>query len=295
MEIELDTLSTPERQYYLQHLIVPRPIALASTIDKLGRVNLSPFSFFNLFSSDPPVVIFSPARRVRNNTTKHTLENVKQTGEVVINIVDYDMVQQTSLSSTEYPEFTDEFVKAGFTKVPATIVTPPMVGESPANLECRVLEIKPLGERGGAGQLVICEVLKIHIRESILDRNGKIDQRRLRSVARLGGDWYVKVSRSTLFQVPKPNTKLGMGIDLLPNLVRNSAVLSGNDLGILANYEQIPAANPQVQAEALAWCKGKHRLKSEKKSFFIHDAAKYLLRHNKPDWAWQVLLLEIEK
>ncbi len=294
MEIELKNVPTLEKQYYLQHLIVPRPIALASTKDKMGRVNLSPFSFFNLFSSEPPVVIFSPARRLRNNTTKHTLENVRQTGEVVINLVDYDMVQQTSLASCEYPEFTDEFVKAGFTKVPATLVSPPLVGESPASLECRVLEIKSLGERGGAGQLVICEVLKIHVKDCLLDRNGRIDQRKFRAVARLGGNWYSRVSPSTLFEVPKPNTKLGMGIDQLPASVRSSEVLSGNDLGILANYEEIPVPDPTEQAAALAWCKHRRRQSPEKEPFFLHNVAKYLLKFHKPDWAWQVLLLEKE-
>src|SRR6186997_3682572 len=184
MILDLKDLKTAEKQYYLQHVVAPRPVCFASTIDKAGNINLSPFSFFNLFSSNPPVVIFSPSRRVRDNTTKHTLENVMEVPEVVINIVDYDMVQQVSLASCEYPIGVDEFLKAGFSKEPATLVKPPMVKESKAKLECKVLEVKPLGTEGGAGNLVICEVMHMHIDETLLD-NGKINQRKLELVARL--------------------------------------------------------------------------------------------------------------
>ena len=219
--LDLQNLSTIEKQYYLQHCIAPRPICFASTIDKDGKVNLSPFSFFNLFSTNPPIVIFSPSRRVRDNTTKHTLQNVLEVPEVVINIVDYDMVQQISLSSCEYPKGVNEFIKAGFTEQPASLVKPPMVKESKVKMECQVREVKSLGAEGGAGNLVICEVIRIHIDDSFLDADKKMDQRKLHHIARLGGDWYCVVNEQNLFQVEKPNTQLGIGIDALPLSVRN--------------------------------------------------------------------------
>ncbi|HEY1022069.1 MAG TPA: flavin reductase family protein, partial [Flavisolibacter sp.] len=207
MVLDLKDLTPVEKQYYLQHVIAPRPICFASTVDSAGNVNLSPFSFFNLFSSNPPIVVFSPSRRVRDNTTKHTLQNVQEVPEVVINIVTYDMVQQTSLASCEFPKGTDEFIKAGFTKEPATVVKPPMVKESKVKLECLVREVKPLGEEGGAGNLVICEVVRMHLADELLNEDKKIDQRRLELVARLGGDWYCRVTPESLFAVPKPNVK----------------------------------------------------------------------------------------
>src|SRR5688572_1780190 len=227
MMLNLSELKPAEKQYYLQHVIAPRPICFASTISADGIVNLSPFSFFNLFSSQPPVVIFSPSRRVRDNTTKHSLQNVLEVPEVAINIVTYDMVQQTSLASCEYPQGVDEFEKAGFTKEPATLIRPPLVRESKAKLECRVLQVKSLGNQGGAGQLVICEVLCLHLADELLDQDRKIDQRKLELVARLGGDWYCRVGPENLFQVAKPNTQLGMGIDALPETIRYSKWLSG--------------------------------------------------------------------
>ncbi len=218
MILNLNELKPADVQNYLQHAIAPRPICFASTIDKAGNVNLSPFSFFNLFSSNPPVVIFSPSRRVRDNTTKHTLQNVFEVPEAIINIVDYAMVQQTSLASCEYAKGVNEFEKAGFTMEAASIVKPPMVKESKIKMECKVLEVKPLGTEGGAGNLVICEVLIMHIDESILDENKKIDQTKMQHVARLGGDWYCKVDEHNLFKVEKPNTQLGIGVDALPRI-----------------------------------------------------------------------------
>src|SRR6187397_961242 len=212
MIIDLKELTPVLRQNYLQHAIAPRPICFASTVDKAGTVNLSPFSFFNLFSTNPPIVIFSPSRRVRDNTTKHTLQNVIEVPEVVINIVTYEMVHQVSLASCEYPKEMNEFEKAGFTSEPATLVKPPMVKESKVKMECKVLEIKPLGTEGGAGNLIICEVMRMHIDDSLLDENKKIDQRKINHVARLGGDWYCKVDETNLFHVPKPNIELGIGI-----------------------------------------------------------------------------------
>lgn len=290
MEIELKELSTAEKQYYLQHIIAPRPICFASTIDKEGNVNLSPFSFFNLFSTNPPIIIFSPARRLRNNTTKHTLQNIVEVPEVVINIVTYDMVQQTSLASCEYPKGTDEFIKAGFTKEKAVMVTPPMVKESKAKLECKVVEVKPLGAEGGAGNLVICEVLYMHLDESLLTSEKKIDQTKLELVARLGGDWYCRVGFENLFRVTKPNTQLGIGIDALPEGIRFSKFLSGNDLGQLANVPEIPVVHPSfddVHLKNIFQYFSIDPIEMEKE---IHLYAARLLNEGKVQEAWQVLL-----
>lgn len=290
MTLDLHALSAVEKQYYLQHVVAPRPVCFASTIDKEGNVNLSPFSFFNLFSSHPPVVVFSPARRMRNNTTKHTLENVKEVPEVVINLVTYDMVQQTSLASCEYPKGVDEFIKAGFTKEPATVVTPPMVKESKAKLECRVLEIKSLGEEGGAGQLVICEVLKLHLADDLLDENKKVDQTKLELIARLGGDWYCRVSKENLFQVPKPNVHLGIGIDALPQSIRNSRLLTGNHLGLLGNVHELPLVEPSFEDEQLKNIIQYYAVNPEELEREVHAYAARLLNENKVHDAWQVLL-----
>ncbi len=290
MFINIKDLSPADVQNYLQHAIAPRPICFASTIDKEGVVNLSPFSFFNLFSSNPPVVIFSPARRVRDNTTKHSLQNVEEVKEVVINIVDYEMVQQTSLASCEFPKGTDEFTKAGFTAEKASMVRPPMVKESKVKLECKVLEIKPLGTEGGAGNLVICEVLCMHIDESILDENGKIDQRKLHHVARLGGDWYCKVDETNLFKVPKPNTQLGIGVDALPGAIRQSKILSGNDLGMLANINELPFINPAFEDDKLKNIIQYYSINPDEMEKEIQLYAKELLTEGKLAEAWQVLL-----
>lgn len=290
MIFDLKNLTTPERQYYLQHVIAPRPICFASTIDKEGNVNLSPFSFFNIFSSNPPIVVFSPARRVRDNTTKHTLQNLLEVPEVVINIVTYDMVQQTSLASCEFPKGVSEFIKAGFTPIPATLVRPPMVKESKINLECKVQEVKPLGTEGGAGNLVICEVLRMHIDDSLLDNNKKIDQRKISHVARLGGDWYCVVNEQNLFQVEKPNTQLGIGIDALPNSIRNSKILSGNNLGQLANVQELPVIDPSYHDDHLKQIIQYYNLYPDEMEMELHLYAKRLLDEGKVREAWQVLL-----
>ena len=290
MIFDLNKLIPAEKQYYLQHVIAPRPICFASTVDKNGNVNLSPFSFFNLFSTNPPIVIFSPARRVRNNTIKHTLENVMEVPEVVINIVTYDMVHQVSLSSCEYAKGENEFVRAGFTPVPATIVKPPMVKESMVKLECKVIEVKPLGTEGGAGNLVICEVLRMHIDDSLLDENKKIDQRKINQVARLGGDWYCKVDETNLFQVPKPNTELGIGVDGLPEAIRFSQLLTGNNLGQLANVKELPEVDPSFYDDNLKNIVLYYSLNPDEMETEIHRYAKKLLDENKIREAWQVLL-----
>jgi flavin reductase (DIM6/NTAB) family NADH-FMN oxidoreductase RutF len=232
-------LSVAKLHGYLLSAVAPRPIAFASTLDKDGNPNLSPFSFFNVFSANPPILIFSPARRVRNNTTKHTLENVKATKEVVINVVNYDMVHQASLSSTEYPEGINEFHKAGLTMLKSDLVKPFRVAESPIQLECKVNEIVALGSEGGAGNLVICEVVKIHMEDDILDEEGIINQEKLDLVARAGGNYYSR-ARSGFFELPKPLSSLGIGVDNFPNEVKNSMILTGNDLGMLANVEALP-------------------------------------------------------
>jgi len=289
MILDLKDLKPSERQNYLQHAIAPRPICFASTIDKAGNINLSPFSFFNLFSTNPPIVIFSPCRRIRDNTIKHTWQNVQEVPEVVINIVDYDMVQQTSLASCEYPKSVNEFVKAGFTAEPATIIKPPMVKESKVKMECKVAEVRVLGMEGGAGNLVICEVLRMHIDESILDENKKIDQRKLHHIARLGGDWYCKVDERNLFIVQKPNTRLGIGLDALPESIRNSKILTANNLGQLANIHEYPAIDPGFDDEHLKQIIQYYSINPGEMEKELHSYAKKLLDEGRVNEAWQVL------
>ncbi|WP_373073950.1 flavin reductase family protein [Zeaxanthinibacter enoshimensis] len=280
-------VATPKLHGYLLGAVGPRPIAFASTVDAEGRPNLSPFSFFNVFSANPPVMIFSPARRVRDNTTKHTLENILETKEVVINIVNYDMVQQMSLSSTEYPEGENEFVKAGLTMLPSEIVKPFRVGESPVQFECRVTKVEALGDEGGAGNLIFSEVVKIHIHKSILDENGSIDQHKIDQVARMGGNWYSRANKG-MFEVPKPLSTLGIGIDAIPERIRHSKLLTGNDLGKLGNVEELPATE-----EVAAFVEEKKELKEiiragdEERRFRM---AQEYLNNNDMLSAWKVLL-----
>jgi flavin reductase (DIM6/NTAB) family NADH-FMN oxidoreductase RutF len=290
MILQLKDLSTADVQHYLQHAIAPRPICFASTIDAAGQVNLSPFSFFNLFSSNPPIVVFSPARRVRDNTSKHTLQNVLEVPEVVINIVDYDMVQQTSLASCEFAKGVNEFEKAGFTIQAATTVKPPMVKESKIKLECRVNEVKPLGAEGGAGNLVIAEVVVMHIDESILNTEGKIDQTKIHHVARLGGDWYCKVDETNLFKVEKPNVKIGIGVDALPASIRNSKILTGNHLGQLGNVYEMPTIEPSYYDDQLKNIIQYYSINPDEMEKELHLYAKELLEAGKVMAAWQVLL-----
>jgi len=290
MIFNLNDLNPAETQYYLQHVVAPRPICFASTINKEGEVNLSPFSFFNLFSSNPPVVIFSPARRVRNNTTKHTLQNVGEVREVVINIVTYNMVQQTSLASCEFERGTDEFIKAGFTKKSATLVQPPIVAEAKAALECKVLEIKSLGENGGAGQLIICEVVCLHIADEWLTEDKKMDQRKLDLVARLGANWYCRVTPESLFEVEKPNIKLGIGVDALPQSIRTSAVLTGNHLGMLGNVHELPIVDVNFEDDHLKNIVQYFSINPADMEREVHQYAATLLAGGKVEEAWQVLL-----
>ncbi len=290
LTINLKDLPPSDVQNYLQHAVAPRPIAFASTIDIDGNVNLSPFSFFNLFSSNPPIVIFSPARRVRDNSTKHTLQNVLAVPEVVINIADYDMVQQMSLASCEFAKSENEFTKAGFTEEKATLVKPPMVKESKIKLECKVIEVKPLGTEGGAGNLVICEVLCMHINENILDENKKIDQTKMQHVARLGGNWYCRVNEINLFEVAKPNVQLGIGVDKLPLAIKNSIILSGNHLGQLANVHDIPVINATFENEELKQIVQYYSLHPKEMEEETHRLAAKFLNENNVIEAWKILL-----
>lgn len=290
MTIDLKDLKLADVQNYLQHAIAPRPICFASTIDAKGNVNLSPFSFFNLFSSNPPIVIFSPSRRVRDNTTKHTLQNILEVPEVVINIVDFPMVQQVSLASCEFPKNINEFTKAGFTEEAATLIKPPMVLESKIKLECTVSEVKVLGDKSGAGNLVICEVLRMHIDNSILDGNKKIDQTKIHHVARLGGDWYCKADGVSLFKVEKPNQQIGIGIDALPEHIRMSTVLSGNDLGQLGNVHELPVIDPAFEDDALKKIFQYHSGYANELEKELHTYAKALLKLGQAEKAWQVLI-----
>lgn len=290
MIFDLKEMVPVDKQYYLQHVIAPRPICFASTIDLEGNVNLSPFSFFNLFSTQPPIVVFSPSRRLRNNTTKHSLENILVVPEVVINIVTFDMVQQVSLASCEYPKGTNEFVKAGFTEEPATLVRPPMVKESKIKMECKVLEVKSLGNEGGSGNLAICEVLRLHIDDALLDENNKPVQKRIHHVARLGANWYCRVDENNLFEVEKPNVKLGIGIDSLPSSIRNSRILTGNNLGQLANVYELPVVNASYDDNHLRQIIQYYSINPDEMERELHAHAKNLLDKGKIEEAWQVLL-----
>jgi flavin reductase (DIM6/NTAB) family NADH-FMN oxidoreductase RutF len=278
---------------YLLGSVAPRPICFASTIDSEGNANLSPFSFFNVFGSKPPILIFSPARRVRDNTIKHTLENVYDTKEVVINIVNYSIVQQASLSSCEYPKGTDEFVKSGLTALKSDIVKPFRVKESPVQLECKVLQVIETGQEGGAGNLIICEVVCMHIDDHVLDEHGRINPHKIDLVARMGADYYCRASGSAIFEVAKPNMELGMGVDALPQHIRSSNILTGNNLGMLGNSKVIPTVAAGTHTnERLAQILRDTAYDEELKREQLHLYAQELLNEGDVDMAWQVLLAE---
>ncbi|MEQ8218153.1 MAG: flavin reductase family protein [Arenibacter sp.] len=275
---------------YLLGAVGPRPIAFASTIDGRNRPNLSPFSFFNVFSSNPPILIFSPSRRVRDNSTKHTLENVLDNMEVVINVVNYNMVQQMSLASTEYGEGENEFIKSGLTMLASDLVKPYRVAESPVQFECKVIKVEPLGKEGGAGNLIFSEVLKIHVDTDILDENGSIDQYKIDQVARMGGNWYSRANLG-LFEVPKPVSNLGIGVDQIPEHIRLSNILTGNDLGMLGNIEKLP-----TQEEVRQYVDNNVELRSILSSgdeALLHARAQELLKTKDVFSAWKVLLAEM--
>lgn len=274
-------------QGYLQSSVGPRPIAFASTIDLNGKPNLSPFSFFNVFSSNPPILVFSPARRVRDNTIKHTLINCDATKEVVVNVVNFDIVQQMSLSSTEYADGVNEFLKAGLTMLPSEIVKPFRVAESPVQFECKVNQIISLGTEGGAGNLIICEVVKLHIDESILDENGNIDQYKIDLVSRMGANWYSR-SNQGLFEIPKPLATLGIGVDQIPDFIKESPVFNGNDLGMLGNVESLPS-NEDITIFVKENIQVKGVLSSADEMKVQQKAKEFLLKQDALS-AWKVLL-----
>ena len=280
-------LSTGKLHGYLLSAVAPRPIAFASTMDADGQPNLSPFSFFNVFSARPPVMIFSPARRVRDNTTKHTLQNVEVTKEVVINVVTYDIVHQMSLSSTEYPEGVNEFEKAGLTMLPSDVVKPFRVAESPVQFECKVNDIIKLGTEGGAGNLVICEVVKLHISDEVMDADGTINQEALDLVARAGGSYYSRANKG-FFEIPKPLRSMGIGVDALPDHVKNSMILTGNNLGMLANVDALPSQEAVDQfIEDISERYPEIKTASHRKK---HKLAQNYLSFGDVESAWKLLL-----
>ncbi len=287
-------ISTAELQHYLQSSICPRPIAFASTISASGNINLSPYSFFNVFGINPPILIFSASRRVRDNTIKHTLENIYETKEVVINIVNYDMVEQTSLASCDYDKGVNEFIKSGLTPIPSLKIKPPRVKESPVSYECQVIQIIETGKSGGAGNLIICEVIAAHFKNDILNENGTINTKKIDTVARMGDNWYCRAHGESLFEVPKPNSKKGIGIDQIPDYIRNSSILTGNDLGRLGNIEKIPSVE-----EADEFKKNNLKFQKIKTDFetspdillkHIHILAQGYLINNEIEEAWKILL-----
>jgi len=292
MRIIPSEIKTAQLHQYLLGAVAPRPICFASTVDGVARPNLSPYSFFNVFGSNPTTLVFSPSRRVRDNTVKHTLENLHETGEVVINVVCYAMVQQASLSSCEYPKGMDEFEKAGFTKLASELVKPWRVAESPVQMECRVRQIIETGTQGGAGNLVICDLLVMHINDMVLNEKGQIDPHKIDLVARMGQDYYCRASGSAVFEVPKPNTQLGIGFDMLPASIRHSKVLTGNHLGMLANVSEIPAIDAAFDDVHVKHIVQYYNLIPDEMEKELHLHAAQLLDAGNVQQAWQVLLAD---
>lgn len=287
LTVDPKEVSVPKFHQLLLGAVTPRPIAFASTVDKQGNVNLSPFSFFNCFGANPPLLIFSPARSGRTNTTKHTYENVLEVPEVVINVVNHSMVQQVSLASAPYPKGVNEFKKSGFTEVPSVMVKPPRVLESPVSMECKVIQVIQTGNLGAAGNLVICQVLLMHISEEVLDERQHIDPYKLDAVARLGRDWYCRVQGNAIFEVPRPNEKVSMGIDQLPESIRNSKVLTGNDLGMLATLEHPPDNMHDLHDDRLQAAR-------QKGTDAVHKLAQEYLQEGKIIEAWAILIQDLK-
>lgn len=285
-------LPVPKLHKYLLGAIGPRPIAFAATVDKEGNHNLAPFSFFNVFSANPPVMIFSPARSGRTNETKDTYNNVKEVPEVVINVVNYDIVHQMSLASSPFASHINEFDKAGFTPVDSDLVKPHRVAESPVQFECKVIEVKELGDKGGAGNLVICEVVKFHISESVLDADGMIDQKKIDLVSRMGGNWYCRADEHSMFEITKPITTVGIGFDGIPEDVKNSSILTGNELGQLAGIEEIPNETDVNEYKLIELSDLFMDLEDDAVQLEIelHKRASQLLKEDKLEEAWMTLL-----
>ena len=292
VSIDPKNLPVQKLHQYLLGAIGPRPIAFASTVDAEGKPNLAPFSFFNVFSANPPILIFSPARSGRTNTTKDTYNNVKVVPEVVINVVNYDIVHQMSLASSPYAPGVNEFEKAGFTALKSDNVKPFRVAESPVQFECKVNEVIELGTEGGAGNLIICEVLKIHIHDEVLDSNGMIDQQKIDLVARMGGDWYSRANAESMFEITKPISTCGIGFDALPIDIKSSKVLSGNNLGHLAGIEKIPDETNVNEYKLLELSDLFVSLEDNPLALEeeLHKRAKSLLDENKLEEAWLTLL-----
>jgi len=292
INIDPKEIAVPKLHQYLLGAIGPRPIAFASTIDAAGNDNLAPFSFFNVFSANPPILIFSPARSGRANTTKDTYNNVKVVPEVVINVVNFDMVHQMSLASSPFSPEISEFVKSGFTPIASETIRPMRVAESPVQFECKVIEVKELGDQGGAGNLIICEVQRMHISEDILDANQMIDQLKIDLVSRMGGNWYCRADKNSMFEIQKPITTVGIGFDQLPDDVRNSTILSGNDLGHLAGIEALPNETDVNEYKLMELSDVFVALEDEpaRLEIALHQRAKELLQENQLEEAWKTLL-----
>jgi flavin reductase (DIM6/NTAB) family NADH-FMN oxidoreductase RutF len=291
LSLDPKELPQPKLHQYLLGAIGPRPIAFASTLDAEGRPNLAPYSFFNVFSSNPPILIFSPARRGRDNTTKHTLENALVTKECVINIVNYAMVEQMSLASTEYPEGVSEFTKTGLTPIASEVVKPFRVKEAPVQFECKINDVVALGTQGGAGNLVICEVVRIHVAEDILDEDGRISPIKIDQVARMGGHFYTRANQG-LFQLPQPMTQVGIGFDSMPEDVRTSQVLTGNELAQLAGVESLPNETEvnEYKLTELADLFMEYEGRAGELEQQLHHKAKALVTEKKIAEAWMTLL-----
>jgi len=294
LTIKPNDIPLPKLHGYILGAVAPRPIAFASTIDNDGNPNLSPFSFFNAFSANPPICVFSPARRAKDNTTKHTFENAKDVDEVVINVVNYNLVQQASLSSADFPKGVNEFTKTGLTPIPSELVKPFRVKESPVQMECKVKNIIELGNEGGAGNLVICEIILMHINEEVLDDNGMIDPHKIDLVSRMGGNWYSRASGDSLFQVEKPLSTIGIGVDNMPQSIRESSILSGNDLGKLGNVEALPNTQEienAINDEEIKNILNVHSEDTEELKKALHLRAKKLLEKGQVQMAWITLLI----
>ncbi len=292
LNLDPKELPIPKLHQYLLGAVGPRPIAFASTIDADGNPNLAPFSFFNVFSANPPIMVFSPARSGRTNETKDTYNNVKIVPEVVINVVNHDIVHQMSLASSPYPSGMNEFVKAGFTPLESDLIRPLRVAESPVQFECKVTEVIELGQNGGAGNLIICEVVKIHIHEEVLDENGMIDQHKIDLVSRMGGNWYCRADKNSMFEISKPITTCGIGFDQLPADLLDSTVLSKNDLGQLAGIEELPNETDVNEYKLLELSDLFVSLEDKPAELekALHQRAKQLLTENKLEEAWLTLL-----
>lgn len=291
MTIDPASLPIPQLQMLLQSAVAPRPIAFASTVDRDGNINLSPFSFFNMFSSNPPVLVFSPARRATNGTSKHTLDNVLEVPEVAISIVNHRMVEQMSLASTEYEKGVNEFIKSGFTAAPSDGIRPPYVAEAPVSFECTVDQVIALGEGPGAGNLVVARVQRIHLREEYLNEQKQLDTTKLDLVARMGANWYCRASGDALFEIPKPLLTKGIGVDALPESARNSRILTGNNLGRLGNLEQIPSADVLNAVRALPEVQAALSLSGDERADQLHRIAQQHLLRGENESALAVVFL----